>query len=165
MWKILSQFLSVEWRCAIIISVFTKKYGKVSGIVYGGTSRKIKNYLQIGNQLFVNYNSKSENRIGTHLIKEARGCKNITSYWVKCSPRWAKSEEVGTYRGWRAARRQKHCHYTSVPTPFPCQPANSGEISAPFWSNCSDPVSGVTSENWVNKKNKKWNYGFFNWNW
>ena len=25
---------------------------------YGGTSKKIKNYLQIGNQIYVNYNSK-----------------------------------------------------------------------------------------------------------
>ena len=36
----------------------------MSGIIFGGTSKKLKNYLQIGNQLFVNYNSKSENRIG-----------------------------------------------------------------------------------------------------
>ena len=49
---------------AIIISVFTKKYGKISGIVYGGTSRKIKNYLQIGNKIFVVNNSKNQNRLG-----------------------------------------------------------------------------------------------------
>ena len=29
------------------------KKGKVAGIVYGGTSRKIRNYLQISNKLFV----------------------------------------------------------------------------------------------------------------
>ena len=28
---------------ALIISAFTKNYGKITGIVYGGTSRKIKN--------------------------------------------------------------------------------------------------------------------------
>ena len=31
---------------------------------FGGTSKKIKNYLQIGNKIHVNFNSKSENRIG-----------------------------------------------------------------------------------------------------
>ncbi len=49
---------------ANIISVFTKKHGKVTGIVYGGTSRKIKNYLQIGNKIFLIHNSKSRNKIG-----------------------------------------------------------------------------------------------------
>ncbi len=57
---------------AIILEVFTNKFGKVSGIVYGGTSRKIKNYLQIVNKIFIVYNSKSDNRIGyfkTELIE------------------------------------------------------------------------------------------------
>ena len=49
---------------SLIAEVFTKLHGKISGIIFGGTSRKIKNYLQVGNQLFVNYNSKSEKRIG-----------------------------------------------------------------------------------------------------
>ena len=49
---------------AIILEVFTSQFGKVSGIVYGGTSRKIKNYLQLTNKIFIVYNSKSENRIG-----------------------------------------------------------------------------------------------------
>jgi DNA repair protein RecO (recombination protein O) len=49
---------------AIILEVFTSQFGKVSGIVYGGTSRKIKNYLQLINKIFIVYNSKSENRIG-----------------------------------------------------------------------------------------------------
>jgi DNA repair protein RecO (recombination protein O) len=57
---------------ANIINIFTEKKGKMDGIVYGGTSRKIRNYLQISNKLFVSYSSKSENRIGylkTELIK------------------------------------------------------------------------------------------------
>ena len=57
---------------ANIINIFTKKKGKVNGIVYGGNSRKIRNYLQISNKLFVSYSSKSENQIGyfkTELIK------------------------------------------------------------------------------------------------
>tara|TARA_Y100000591_G_scaffold250986_1_gene222370 strand:- start:2185 stop:2865 length:681 start_codon:yes stop_codon:yes gene_type:complete len=54
---------------SLISEIFTEKYGKVSGIIFGGTSKKIKNYLQIGNKLYVNYNSKSENRIGYFKIE------------------------------------------------------------------------------------------------
>ena len=32
---------------AIILDIFTGKFGKTSGIVYGGTSRKVKNHLQL----------------------------------------------------------------------------------------------------------------------
>jgi DNA repair protein RecO (recombination protein O) len=49
---------------SLIVEIFTQNYGKVPGIIFGGTSKKLKNYLQIGNQLYVNYNSKSENKIG-----------------------------------------------------------------------------------------------------
>ena len=49
---------------ANIINVFTNTHGKVSGIVYGGSSRKIRNFLQIANKIFVFYTSKAENRIG-----------------------------------------------------------------------------------------------------
>ena len=49
---------------SVIISVFTQKYGKMTGIVYGGTSRKIKNYLQIGNKIFIIHNSKNRNKLG-----------------------------------------------------------------------------------------------------
>ena len=57
---------------ANIINIFTKKKGKMDGIVYGGNSRKIRNYLQISNKLFVSHSSKGENKIGyfkTELIK------------------------------------------------------------------------------------------------
>ena len=54
---------------SIIAEVFTENHGKISGIIFGGTSKKIKNYLQIGNNLFVNYNSKSEGRIGYFKIE------------------------------------------------------------------------------------------------
>jgi len=54
---------------SIIAEVFTKTHGKISGIIFGGTSKKIKNYLQIGNNLYINYNSKSENRIGYFKIE------------------------------------------------------------------------------------------------
>ena len=49
---------------SLIAEIFTEKHGKTSGIIFGGTSKKIKNYLQIGNKLDTNFNSKSENRIG-----------------------------------------------------------------------------------------------------
>ena len=49
---------------SLICEIFTKDHGKVSGIIFGGTSRKIKNYLQIGNQIYISFNSKSEGRIG-----------------------------------------------------------------------------------------------------
>jgi len=49
---------------SIIAEVFTENYGKISGIIFGGTSKKIKNYLQIGNKIYVNYNSKNISRIG-----------------------------------------------------------------------------------------------------
>ena len=49
---------------SLIVEIYTKDRGKISGIIFGGTSKKIKNYLQIGNRLHINYSSKSENRIG-----------------------------------------------------------------------------------------------------
>ena len=49
---------------SLISEIYTKNHGKVSGIIFGGTSKKIKNYLQIGNKVYVNFNSKSENKIG-----------------------------------------------------------------------------------------------------
>ena len=49
---------------ANIINVFTSKRGKVAGIVYGGNSRKIRNYLQVSNKLFIFSNTKNDNKIG-----------------------------------------------------------------------------------------------------
>ena len=49
---------------SLITELYTKTYGKISGIIFGGTSKKIKNYLQIGNKLHLNYNSKNSNSIG-----------------------------------------------------------------------------------------------------
>ena len=54
---------------SLISEIFTKNHGKVSGIIFGGTSKKIKNYLQIGNKIHLNYNSKSENKIGYFKIE------------------------------------------------------------------------------------------------
>ncbi len=54
---------------SLIAELFTKNHGKFSGIIFGGTSKKIKNYLQIGNKIHVNFNSKSENRVGYFKIE------------------------------------------------------------------------------------------------
>ena len=54
---------------SIIAEVFTENHGKISGIIFGGTSKKIKNYLQIGNKIHVNYNAKSPTRIGYFKIE------------------------------------------------------------------------------------------------
>jgi DNA repair protein RecO (recombination protein O) len=54
---------------SLIAEIFTKNHGKISGIIFGGTSKKIKNYLQIGNLLHINYISKSDNRIGYFKIE------------------------------------------------------------------------------------------------
>ena len=49
---------------SIIAEFFTENYGKTSGIIFGGTSKKIKNYLQVGNKFHINYNTKNISRIG-----------------------------------------------------------------------------------------------------
>ncbi len=54
---------------SIIAEIFTENHGKISGIIFGGTSKKIKNYLQIGNKIHVNYTTKSPTRIGYFKIE------------------------------------------------------------------------------------------------
>ena len=55
-----------------IIETFTLYHGKCSGIVYGGSSKKLKKNFQIGNKILLNWKSKGDNKIGyfsTELIK------------------------------------------------------------------------------------------------
>ena len=54
---------------SIIAELYTLDRGKVSGIIFGGTSKKIKNYLQVGNKLHLNYNSKNDNMMGYFKIE------------------------------------------------------------------------------------------------
>mgnify|MGYP001156898953 FL=1 len=54
---------------SIIAEIFTENHGKITGIIFGGTSKKIKNYLQIGNKLYVNYNVKNPSKIGYFKIE------------------------------------------------------------------------------------------------
>ena len=49
---------------SIIVETFTLNHGKCSGIVYGGTSKKISNYLQLGNKIHVNLKTKNDNKLG-----------------------------------------------------------------------------------------------------
>ena len=49
---------------SMIVQFFTENHGKISGIVYGATSKKIRNYLQIGNKFYISHNSKNENKLG-----------------------------------------------------------------------------------------------------
>ena len=49
---------------SIIAEFYTENHGKSSGIIFGATSNKIKNYLQIGNMLHINHTYKNEGRIG-----------------------------------------------------------------------------------------------------
>jgi DNA repair protein RecO (recombination protein O) len=54
---------------SIIIEVFTSNYGKYSGIVYGGSSRKQKKIFQTGNKFLLNWKSKNENRNGYFTVE------------------------------------------------------------------------------------------------
>jgi len=54
---------------SIIAEFYTKFHGKCSGIIFGATSKKIKNYLQIGNKLHINYNFKNESKIGNFKVE------------------------------------------------------------------------------------------------
>ena len=49
---------------SVIAEFYTKNHGKCSGIIFGGTSKKIKNYLQIGNKFHINFNLKKEGTTG-----------------------------------------------------------------------------------------------------
>ena len=54
---------------SLITEFYTKNHGKVSGIIYGATSKKIRNYLQLGNKFYISYNSKNENKLGYFKIE------------------------------------------------------------------------------------------------
>tara|TARA_B100001029_G_scaffold175009_1_gene175863 strand:- start:2790 stop:3473 length:684 start_codon:yes stop_codon:yes gene_type:complete len=54
---------------SIIAEFYTESYGKISGLIFGATSKKLKNYLIIGNKFHLNYRAKSENSIGSFKIE------------------------------------------------------------------------------------------------
>ena len=49
---------------SVIGEIFSEKHGKISGIIFGATSKKLKNYLQIGNKFHINFNSMNDARVG-----------------------------------------------------------------------------------------------------
>ena len=54
---------------SIIAEFYTENHGKSSGIMFGAISNKIKNYLQIGNKLYLNYNYKNEGKLGYYKVE------------------------------------------------------------------------------------------------
>ena len=44
-----------------IAEFYTSNYGKVSGLIFGATSTKLKNFLFLGNLFNVQFNSKNHN--------------------------------------------------------------------------------------------------------
>ena len=59
---------------SIIVNFYTQKHGKCSGIIYGATSKKIKNYLQKGNELYLEYHSKNDNALGYFKVEIIKPC-------------------------------------------------------------------------------------------
>ncbi len=49
---------------SVIANFYTKNHGKCAGIIYGATSKKIKNYLQNGNKFHLEYRSKNDSTLG-----------------------------------------------------------------------------------------------------
>jgi len=47
-----------------IAEFFTENSGKTSGVIFGATSKKIKNYLLIGNKFHLNFNFKQDAKLG-----------------------------------------------------------------------------------------------------
>ena len=52
-----------------IANCLTKTHGMISGIIFGASSKKNKNYLILGNELHINYSSKNVNKIGNFKIE------------------------------------------------------------------------------------------------
>ena len=87
---------------SIIIETFTLNHGKYSGIVYGGSSRKQKKIFQIGNKIFLNWKSKTENKTGyfnVELIKpvsplffDDKKKGNFFKFW-----KWHKSIRIDRF--------------------------------------------------------------------
>ena len=60
-----------------IAEFYTKEHGKVTGVIYGSTSKKIKNYLLIGNKFHLNFSSKNDSKMLKHMLQ------NMFQKWLK----------------------------------------------------------------------------------
>ena len=47
-----------------IAEFYTENNGKLSGVIFGATSKKIKNYLFVGNKFHINFHLKQETKLG-----------------------------------------------------------------------------------------------------
>tara|TARA_B100000900_G_scaffold199756_1_gene169393 strand:+ start:447 stop:1127 length:681 start_codon:yes stop_codon:yes gene_type:complete len=54
---------------SVIADLFTEDHGRVAGIIFGASSKKIKGYLQIGNLFHINCNYKNETKIGSFKVE------------------------------------------------------------------------------------------------
>ena len=52
-----------------IAEIFTENNGKTSGVIFGASSKKIKNYLFIGNKFHINFNFKQDSKLGYFKIE------------------------------------------------------------------------------------------------
>ncbi len=52
-----------------IANFFTENNGKISGLIFGATSKKIKNYLLIGNKFHLNFSIKQDSKLGYFKIE------------------------------------------------------------------------------------------------
>ena len=52
-----------------ICEFYTKNNGKVTGIIFGSTSKKYKSYIIIGNRIHLNYQLKNQNSIGNFKVE------------------------------------------------------------------------------------------------
>ena len=49
---------------SVIAEFYTENYGKIIGVIFGASSKKIKNYLLIGNKFHLNFTSNQNGKVG-----------------------------------------------------------------------------------------------------
>ena len=54
---------------SIIAEFCTENYGKTTGVIFGASSKKIKNYLLIGNKFHLNFTSNQNGKIGYYKVE------------------------------------------------------------------------------------------------
>ena len=54
---------------SLISEFYTQEHGKISGIIFGASSKKIKNYLLIGNKFHLNFTSNQDGNAGYFKIE------------------------------------------------------------------------------------------------
>ena len=62
-------YLNKHNENSAIADFYTKNHGKTSGIIFGASSKKLKNYLILGNKFHLNYKSKNDRSLGYFSIE------------------------------------------------------------------------------------------------